>query len=131
MKRVLITFIIFLISTLFLSACGSPSNGDESAIAVESYLNALVNKDGTALSTLSCKDWEPTALLELDSFQGVTAKVDNPACAETGKDGDAALVTCQGKIVATYNNEDQDLPLNARTYKVVQEGGEWSVCGYK
>ena len=36
---------------------------------------------------------------------------------------------CNGNIVATYNNEDQQLDLSVRTYQVVQEGGEWLVCG--
>ena len=38
---------------------------------------------------------------------------------------------CKGKIVATYNNEDQELDLSVRTYQVVQEGGEWLVCGVR
>jgi predicted small secreted protein len=118
--------------TLVLAACSSPSGAVSGAPkAVEDYLTALVGQDADKISTLSCADWEETALLELDSFQGVTARVDAPACAETGTEGDASLVTCTGKIIATYNNEDQELPLDSRVYKVVQEGGNWLVCGYQ
>ena len=46
-----------------------------------------------------------------------------------GTDGDTALVNCTGKIIASYNNEDQELDLSVRTYQVVQEGGDWLVCG--
>ncbi len=120
-----------LVMGLVLSACSAPAGGSGATAAVEDYLSALVGQDSDRISTLSCADWEETALLELDSFQGVTARVDAPACAETGKDGDATLVTCQGKIIATYNNEDQELPLNTRVYKVVEEGGDWRVCGYQ
>jgi len=119
-------FMVFAI--LSLSACASSSD-NASAKAVEDYLNALVAKDANRLTTLSCGEWEEDALLELDSFQAVTARLDGLACEQTGTDGDTALVLCSGKIIATYNEEDQELDLSVRTYQVVQEGGEWLVCG--
>jgi hypothetical protein len=117
-----------IICSLVLSACASSSE-NAPVQAVENYLNALVAKDGDRLSTLSCADWEDDALLELDSFQAVTARLEGLACEQTGTDGDTALVLCNGNIVATYNEEDQELDLSVRTYQVVQEGGEWVVCG--
>ena len=122
----LILFVLF--GTLSLSACAS-SNENAPAKAVEGYLNALVAKDADRLSTLVCADWEDEALIELDSFQAVTPRLDGLACEQTGTEGNTALVLCNGKIVATYNNEDQELDLSVRTYQVVQEGGEWLVCG--
>jgi len=122
----LILLIVF--TTLAVSACAS--NTDNAPVqAVEDYLNALVEKDANRLTTLSCGEWEEDALLELDSFQAVTARLEGVACEQTGTDGDTALVLCKGNIVATYNNEDQQLDLSVRTYQVVQEGGEWLVCG--
>jgi hypothetical protein len=59
----------------------------------------------------------------------LSARLEGLACEQTGTDGDTALVLCNGNIVATYNNEDQQLDLSVRTYQVVQEGGEWLVCG--
>lgn len=128
MRKVLVILLMMFIATLFLSACGSQNN-DAPAKAVEDYLNALVSKDSDRLTTLSCGDWEDDALLELDSFQAVTTKLDGLACSQTGTDGDTALVLCKGKIIATYNNEDQELDLSVRTYQVVQESGDWLVCG--
>ena len=122
----LILLIVF--ASLILSACASKDE-NAPAKAVEDYLTALVEKDENRLTTLSCSDWEDDALLELDSFQAVTARLEGLACEQTGTDGDTALVLCQGSIVATYNNEDQQLDLSVRTYQVVQEGGEWLVCG--
>jgi hypothetical protein len=52
-------------------------------------------------------------------------------CAESGKEGQDVLVSCQGKIIATYNGEDQELALDARAVLVRQDGGEWLVCGYR
>ena len=121
-----ILLIVFF--TLAISACAA-NNDNAPARAVEDYLNALVEKDASRLTTLSCGDWEDDALLELDSFQAVTARLEGLACEQTGTDGDTALVLCNGNIVATYNEEDQQLDLSVRTYQVVQEGGEWLVCG--
>ena len=124
--RSLIFLIVF--TSLLLPACVS-NNEDAPVQAVENYLNALIEKDENRLTTLSCGEWEDDALLELDSFQAVTARLDGLACEQTGTDGETALVLCNGNIVATYNGEDQQLDLSVRTYQVVQEGGEWLVCG--
>jgi hypothetical protein len=121
--------LFMILATLSLTACAS--NNNAAANAVEDYLNALVAKDADHLATLSCSDWEDDALLELDSFQAVTARLDGVACEQTGTDGNTALVLCKGKIIATYDTEDQELDLSVRTYQVVQEGGEWLVCGVR
>jgi hypothetical protein len=127
-RKLFLILILVMIANIVLAACASRSN-DAPAKTVEDYLNALVAKDQDRLTTLSCSDWEDDALLELDSFQAVDAKLDGLACAQTGTDGDTALVLCKGKIIMTYNNEDQDLNLDTRTYEVVQEDGNWLVCG--
>lgn len=126
-------FILFTLFTTLaltvLSACGSSTNTDAPAQAVEDYLNALVAKDADRLPTLVCGDWEEDALIELDSFQAVTARLENVACTQSGTDGETALVNCTGSIVATYNNEDQALDLSVRTYQVTEDNGTWLVCG--
>lgn len=122
-------FLLALVAISFLLASCGQSNSDAPAKAVEDYLNALVAKDADRLPTLVCGDWEDDALIELDSFQAVTASLENVSCAQTGTDGDTTLVNCTGNIVATYNGEDQRLDLAVRTYQVVEEGGDWLVCG--
>ena len=122
----LILFIVF--ASLAVSGCVS-SNDNAPVQAVEAYLNALVEKDANRLTTLSCGEWEEDALLELDSFQAVSARLEGLACEQTGTDGETALVLCNGNIVASYNEEDQELDLSVRTYQVMEEGGEWLVCG--
>ena len=127
-----LTILTVILATLALTACASNTNNKAApAKAVEDYLNALVAKDQNRLTSLSCKNWENDALLELDSFQAVTTKLDGMACEQTGTDGNTALVLCKGKIIATYNNENQELDLSTRTYQVVQEGGDWLVCGVR
>ena len=129
MRTFSLTFLTLLITTLFLSACAASDNSKAPAKAVEEYLNALVAKDANRLPTLVCSDWEDDALIELDSLQAVTARLDGIACTQTGTDGDTALVNCSGKLITTYNNEDQDMDLSVRTYQVVQQNGDWLVCG--
>jgi len=129
LRKYLLILLLTILVALALAACASST--DAPAKAVEDYLTALVEKDADRLSTLSCAAWEEDALIELDSFQAVTARLEGPACEQTGTDGDTALVLCNGRIIASYNNEDQELDLSVRTYQVTQEGGDWLVCGVR
>lgn len=125
--RNLILILSLVLAAILLAACAS--NTDAPVKAVENYLNALVNKEADKLSTLVCGDWEEDALIELDSFQAVTPRLEDLSCSRSGTDGDTALVHCTGNIVMTYNNEDQMLDLSTRTYQVVEQSGDWLVCG--
>ena len=128
-----LVLLTLLVASTLLAACGAPvgGGGSPAAQAVQTYLQALVAKDAARLSNQVCKAWESDATLEMDSFQAVTATLEGVSCQETGKNGSTTLVNCKGAIVATYNGEKQNLDLSPRTYKVVQEGGEWRVCGYQ
>lgn len=129
MRRFFLAIALLTLTLLLLAGCAGGKT--ESARAVEAYLSALVNGQADQLSTLSCADWESSALTELDAFQNVEAQLVDLACSETGKDGDATLVTCSGKITASYNGELQDFPLGDRVYQLVNEGGELRICGYR
>ena len=130
MRKLGPAIILLSIMALLLSACGGKAT-DPAAKAVENYLNALVNKDATRLSALSCADWESNALLELDSLQAVKTRLDGLTCKTSSTSGTTSAVNCTGKILATYNNEDQTLDLSVRTYQVAKQGSEYLVCGYK
>jgi len=99
--------------------------------AVQDYLAAVVSKNVDKVSTLSCKDWEQSAVQEVDSLQAVSAELSGLACTQSSADASGALVKCQGQILITYNGEKQNLDLSLRTYKVTQSGGDWLVCGYQ
>lgn len=117
-----------LLATFVLAACGS-ANTDAPAQAVEEYWNVIVAKDVDRLPTLVCGEYEEEALTVLDSLQAVTARLDAMSCTQTDTDGDTALVNCSGNLVLTYDAEDQQLDLSVVTYEVVEEGGDWLVCG--
>lgn len=125
--RKLIFLLSILLITNILTACSS--NSDAPVQAVENYLNALVNKEADRLPSLVCGEWEEDALIELDSFQAVTATLEDVSCSQIDTDEGVALVLCNGNIVASYNNEDQRLDLSTRTYQVIEQGGDWLVCG--
>jgi hypothetical protein len=129
--RRIFLILFFTIAASWLAACGSSNNGSAPAKAVEDYWNAIVKKDADRLSTLVCSEWEDDALTALDSFQAVTTRLEGLTCQQTGTDGGTALVLCNGKIIASYNNEDQELDLSVQTYQVTQEGGDWLVCGVR
>lgn len=122
--------IIFIILMLFIIS-GCSTAGDVQAQIVEQYLQALVDQDGARLSNLSCKDWESSAIMEMDSFQAVEASLVDLACQSGETVDEMALVVCQGKIVATYNEEQQELDLSLRSYQTIKVGAEWRVCGYR
>jgi hypothetical protein len=128
-----LALMVFLLSMLALplSACGGGQTADPASKAVVNYLTALVAKDSTKLSALSCANWESSALLELDSLQAVKVRLDGVSCKTSGTSSGTSQVNCQGRIMATYNGEDQALDISARTYQVVQQGGDYLVCGYK
>jgi hypothetical protein len=129
MKRFSLFFLLCLL-VFNLMAC-SLSNSDPSVKVVEKYIQALVNKDSAMLSTLSCSDWEPSARLEFDSLQAVETKLEGLNCSLVGSEGDVFQVNCKGKIIATYNSEDQEIDLSVRNYKVIQQGSDYLVCGYQ
>ena len=151
MRRILAIVLLAGVAAGLLAACGGPGAATTAATptsaatattaptstpavspaakVVEDYLQGIVSKDVNKVSTLSCKDWEAQAIQLLDSFQAVDAKLDGVACTQSGTDGGNALVKCTGKIVITYNNENQELDLSARTFQVAQSGGDWLVCG--
>ena len=122
-------FLLGILPLIFLlSACQPASSG--AVDAVEGYIQALVDENQDGLTMNSCADWEESAVMELDAFIGVSATVKDMACEVSADDGDVVLVTCSGNIEATYNNEERQLPLDVRSFKVVKEQGNWLVCGY-
>ncbi len=120
-----------LVLVLLLAGCSQPSQSSGAVKAVEAYVQALVAKDRSQVSSLSCAAWEEQGLLEVDSLEVVETTLDNLSCQEAGTDGEATLVNCAGKIVMSYNGENQEIDLSVKTYRVIQEGGDWRMCGYK
>jgi hypothetical protein len=124
-----LTLLITTLLALTLAACAG--GGDAPAQTVLNYQEALVAKDQDRLITFSCAEWESQALLELDSFVSVETELVDASCQTISEEDGTAKVTCEGSISATYQGEAREFPLSGRTFIVIQEGGEWRLCGYE
>lgn len=136
MKRwILVIFGLF--GLLALAGCGAAGDDDMPAASappavqtLERYLQALVEKDENTLISLTCADWEMKALLEFDAFSGVETSLEGLSCQQVANEEGSATVVCQGKIMASYQDEIKEFELSSRNYQMVQQGGDWLVCGY-
>ena len=129
MRRISILLLPGLLFLIILSAC--TSGGSQPERTVESYLNAIVEADVNKIITLSCAEWEENAMLELDSFQGVEVSLVDMQCAQSGSDGDTVLIACTGHFLTSYDGENIEIGLDTREFELVQQSGEWLVCGYR
>lgn len=131
--------IVSVLALLVLAGCGGenptpdPSGdnntpaaaSDPAADAVTNYLTSKVSNNDERLRSLLCAEKEADFIMESSSFDSVTeARIENMACASQGE----GLVTCTGRIVATYGPEDL-VDFELGTYRVVEEDGVWKWCG--
>jgi hypothetical protein len=108
---------------LLVAAC-SASSGDP-AQSVEQYLQAKAEGDAGTVRQLLCSEMEGLLERESRTFESVSdVRIEGMACQQVG---DSDVVSCAGKIVATYGAEDTEFPL--ASYRVVEEDGEWKWCG--
>jgi hypothetical protein len=123
------TVLVMLIAALLAGCSGAAQTGG-AAKAVEAYLQALASRDLNQMIGATCADWESQARLEYDSFAAVKLELKDLSCQETGQDQSSTLVACSGTIIANYGAEDLQIDVADQTFQVIQEGGEWRVCGY-
>ena len=119
-KMVMPIMLLFL-----LAACSSAGSSGDPAQAVETYIQAKAGGDADTISQLLCSEMESILERESRTFESVSdVRVEGMACERVGDDD---VVSCTGKIVATYGSEDTEFPL--ASYRVVEEDGEWKWCG--
>jgi hypothetical protein len=116
---------------LILSACSGSDVTDGATEAVEAYNRALVANDINSATKATCLAWEEQALLEFDSFSATTTEVEGLSCQVSSTEGDYAVVTCQGMIIANYEGGDQEFSLAVNDYQAFFENSEWRMCGYR
>lgn len=124
-------FVLVFITAVILGGCGSAGQGNGAAGAVEDYFQALANRDLNQVVSASCAEWEPQARVEYDSFAAVKLELKDLSCQETGQAQPYTLVGCRGTIIANYGAENLQIDVAGQTFQVIQEGGEWRVCGYQ
>jgi hypothetical protein len=132
MKRTLTQMLFLAACAMALVACGGGGTASGSASqTVQSYLQARVQGELDKMINLSCAEWEAQARVEATSFKSMKATLDGVSCKDTGTDGKFTLVSCQGKIVTSYNGESREWSVAEHQFKVVQDRGEWRMCGYQ
>lgn len=122
---------LFILIAFTMAACTPSVEGAGSS--VEKYFEAIASGDEDRIATISCPEWESNARADVAAFIGVKARLEGVSCAPVpGSDSSSTevVVECSGAIVATYNNEDTSFELKGKQLKVVQQGGEWLICGY-
>jgi hypothetical protein len=117
-----------LLWIMLLAAC-TPAQTPAS-LAVESHLQALVDRDEGLLLSQICQEYEFDALLEFDALAQVETGLKDVSCQQVSEDENTALVTCSGSITSNYGSELFNYDLNGRTYTVIEHGETWLVCGY-
>ena len=125
------SILLFVIAAVLLAACGGGQSSASAADATYAYLEALANKDKDTVVSLTCKDWEEQAMLEVDALMSVGAQLNNVSCSQVGEEGSDVLVVCGGSLDLTYNDEIRAIELDKRTYTMTMEDGQWRVCSYK
>ena len=129
-KNTMARIVLIALGGLILIACQGAPAGSASQ-TVQSYLQARVQSDVDKMINLSCADWEAQARIEAASFKSMKATLDGVTCKDAGSDSNASLVACTGKIVTSYNGESRDWSVADKQFKVVQDRGEWRMCGYR
>lgn len=119
--------VIVVAAAMLLAACGASATPEQT---VETFLQAINAKDTTRVSTLTCQAWEADALMMLDAFQAVSTELEGLRCQNTGTTDDGlAIVSCTGKIIASYDGELQEFDLAIQDYLLEDVNGEWLLCG--
>ncbi len=113
------------------AACTVINPQPDAAAAVTRYLEALADKNEIGMVNASCIAWESQARQEYASFAAVTVSLKDVRCTVLNQSEGTAQVSCDGQIIANYGAEDLVIELNERMYLVVDEGGEWRMCGYQ
>jgi len=131
MKKTSRQILVGIVMVLILVTGCSTVTSDAPAASVQAFWQAIADKDAAGLSSLTCADYEASALSTLDSFQAVETTLSDLKCTTVSQDGDAAEVTCQGSLDATYGAEVSNFDLSIYTFQMIKQGGDWLMCGEK
>jgi len=130
-KKVFTIITIILVTLIGISSCAASNNAEKAPQVIEDYLEGLVSKNVNQMITNSCAAWESEAKLEFDSFAAVETTLENPNCQVSKQEEEFIVVSCSGVIIAGYGAEDLIIELSERDYQLVNEGGQWRMCGYQ
>ncbi len=114
------------LTAVVMAVAGCSSQSDPSSVVVE-YWSARVAADASRMQQLSCAGWEAQALIQARSFEAMNAQLEDVTCQAVNQSDNQSRVDCEGRIVTSYNGENREWELTP--YLLVQEQGEWRICG--
>ena len=124
--------ILFAIVWLTLGAILAGCSGDQALAvkSVETFFQAILEKDETLFRSSVCSDYENVAMMDFSSFAIVETRMENFSCESEGETNGQVSVRCQGNLQASFGNEVRSFDLSSRIYQVIEENGQWLVCGH-
>ena len=127
MKKSIVLWGVSIIALIMVVGCAGGAT--PAAHSVEAYLEAFAAKDEAGLRSYICSAYEFEAILEFDSFALSETTLEDVACQQSGAFEGGVEVTCTGIIQAGYGGEVTQFDLAERVYQVIEESGNWLVCG--
>ena len=89
-----------------------------------------VEKDETLFRSAVCSEYETIAMMDFASFAIVETRMENFSCQVEGEAEGQVSVRCQGNLQASFGDETRSFDLSSRVYQVIEENGQWLVCGH-
>ena len=127
-KSFLVVLMILIVAGFFVSACESARTP---ADVIVDYLEAVAESDQTSAVANSCAAWEEDARAEGAAFINVEVTLKDLECDVLSQSETDATVSCTGAFLFSYDaGEEQEQDLYGRVFSLVQEAGEWRMCGY-
>ena len=121
-------FLSIILLVVFLPGCGN--NQSLAAQSVEEYFQAIVEKNQDMLVSKVCTSYEPNAMMDFNTFAIVKTSLENFSCQTTTTNENGYDVNCQGSLQAKFGDELRTFDLSKRTFRVVEENGNWLICGH-
>ena len=121
-------FLSIILLVVFLPGCGN--NQSLATQSVEEYFQAIVEKNQDMLVSKVCTSYEPNAMMDFNTFAIVKTSLENFSCQTTTTNENGYDVNCQGSLQAKFGDELRTFDLSKRTFQVVEENGNWLICGH-
>ena len=121
-------FLVLILIFGFLSGCGK--NQTLASQSVEEFFQAIVEKNQGLLVSKVCASYELDAMMDFNTFAIVKTSLENFSCQTTGENETGYDVRCEGSLNANFGDELRIFELSNRTYQVIEENGNWLICGH-
>ncbi|CAG0931052.1 hypothetical protein TFLX_01976 [Thermoflexales bacterium] len=139
MKRLSVVMIIVIVLSALLTACGGGAGGGGAAAAAKSFFDAFAQLDFAKMKDMTCEA-QKKSIEDAMSMMGAGGdasalkdmlKIDTAGLKyeEKSVSGSNATVVVSGKLKLEMMGQAQEQDLDNQELPMVNEGGQWKVCG--